>query len=87
MDGSSEMSFRASYARLTRSLSYEDQARLGVAENIIRAAATPAEVLAISRDEEDLVPLETLHKQLDGKNFEEILEAARRTPVSVNLGL
>lgn len=80
------MAFRASYARLTRSLSYDDQARLGVAENIIRAAATPAAALAVASGDDDLVPLESLREQLDGKNFEEFLQVARRTPVSVNLG-
>jgi hypothetical protein len=84
LDGTSPASFAASHRRLVESLSPADQTRLMVAEIVICTAATPGPVtLGVPPQ---VVPLEAVRTQLNGKTFKEIVRLSESLHVTVKVG-
>jgi len=83
IDGTSPVSFAESHRRLVRSLSLADQTRLMLAETVIRAAATPEQAPG-TRPE--IVPLEAVRAELNGKTFDEILQLSKSMDIKVKVG-
>ena len=86
IDGTSPASFAESHRRLMRSLSPADQARLLLAETVIRAAATPKPPAQAPGALPEIVPLEAVRAQLDGKTFDEILQLSNSLDIKVKVG-
>jgi hypothetical protein len=86
IDASSRRSFIASHTDLVQSLSPADQARLVMAEMVIRAAATPKTGSQPTAPNHSIVPLEAVLGELDGMTFSEILALANTKKTTVRAG-
>src|SRR5437763_3131720 len=86
IDGTSPASFAESHRRLMRSLSPADQTRLLLAETLIRAAATPNPTAQAPGALPEIVPLEAVRAQLNGKTLDEILQLSKSLDIKVKVG-
>ncbi len=86
IDGTSPASFTESHRRLMRSLSLGDQSRLMLAETVIRAAATPTPGAQAPGAVPDMVPLEAVRGELNGRTFDEILQLSKSKGIKVKVG-
>lgn len=86
IDGTSSVSFAESHRKLVHSLSLADQTKLLLAEAVIRAAATPTRVADAPGTVPEMVPLEAVRGELNGKTFNEILQLSKSRDIEVKVG-
>jgi predicted ATPase len=86
IDGTSPASFAESHRRLVNSLSLADQTRLMLAETVIRAAATPKPSGQAPGAQPEIVPLEAVRAELNGKTFDEIIQLSKSVHTKVKVG-
>ena len=85
IDGSSDEAFQASHAKLMQTLTPLKQVRLGLAEEFIRAAATPPAKQATSGSSRELVPLADVRSELNGMSFDDIVKLSRSKHVTLKV--
>jgi len=86
IDGSSDVAFRASHAKLMQALTQPQQVQLVLAEQIIRAAATARPSQVANPGSAELVPLEAVRSELNGMSFNDIVELSRSKHITLKVG-
>lgn len=86
LDGSSDEAFAESHAKLMESLTPPQQMQLVLAEQILRAAATPPSAKAADSLRSGFVPLQAVRSELDGMGFDDILALSRTKHVTLSVG-